>query len=120
MKILENSTYAVYCRLGGIINEKDYTIIFERAILTQPNESTSAKNQAMMIIKRADLNLDTEYTEKLVTLYSVLRNDTCPDEAKHHHCQMSDQRLLAEALRMMEDANSLQKLVVAFPNIDFK
>ena len=52
-------------------------------------------------------------------LYIILRIDAKPTEVEYHHSQMGDQRLFAEVLRMLEDADSLQKLIEAHPNISF-
>ena len=52
-----------------------------------------------------------------MALYAVLRADANVDKEKYHHSQMSDQRLFAEALRMLGDTVSLRKFIAAHPHI---
>ncbi|MDP3697091.1 MAG: hypothetical protein Q8R55_03595, partial [Candidatus Taylorbacteria bacterium] len=49
-----------------------------------------------------------------VKLYAVLREDDKSKEVKYHYNQMSDQRLFAEVLRILGDAESLNKLIGAY------
>ncbi len=49
----------------------------------------------------------------------VPKNDAKP-EVKHHHSEMTDQRILVEALRMLGDVESRDRIINAHPNISFK
>ncbi len=55
-----------------------------------------------------------------IVLYVILRGDVRPEGVKHHHSQMSDQRIFGEVLRMLGDVDSFDKLVKAHPHISFK
>lgn len=115
----KNSAYAIYRALGGIINEEDCKSALERAAKASPDTFKAAKEQAIVIAKIAGIELDGRSADKRVILYGILRNDVADNaETTHHHSQMGDQRLFAEALRMLGDAGSLKKLIAAFPNID--
>mgnify|MGYP001619687304 CR=1 FL=1 len=115
----KDRTYGKYRELGGIINEKDYT-----NALTRAKESRALNKpllrQAENIAKCAGIVLDNSGgVDPKVKLYAVLRADNKPEDVKYHHSQMSDQRLFAEALRMLEDVDSLNKMITAYPNISF-
>lgn len=110
----EDNSYKRYRELGGIINEKDYESILQRATSDSATGAALAK-QASRIADIAHITPD----KRVFRLYRTMRNDTKPAGVKHHHSQMSDQRLFAEALRMVGDADSLDKLISALPNISF-
>lgn len=89
-----------------------------------------------------------EHARRTVTLYSILRSDRPPEEVKpsndqtgdqrksvyhngvssndakpkvkRHHSEMTDQRILVEALRMLGDVESLDKMIKKYPNISFE
>ena len=105
--------YNRYKALGGIINEKDWKSVLERAKAGGTDGHTLG--QAESIAKFSGVTL----TPLVAALYCVLRSDEKPPEVENHHSQMSDQRLFAEALRMLDDAESLNKLIAAYPNISF-
>ncbi|MEK6817382.1 MAG: hypothetical protein AABX80_01145 [Nanoarchaeota archaeon] len=48
-----------------------------------------------------------------------MRADIRPEKVRHHHSQMCDQRLFAEALRMLGNVDALNKLIRAHPHISF-
>ena len=114
----ENSAYNSYRALGGIINEKDYRSALERADITSPDERAPHIKQAIAMARTAGIELSGEHADKKVVLYDILRGDVAEEGVENHHCQMSDQRLFAETLRMLGDAESLEKMKAAFPNID--
>lgn len=116
----ENNCYQRYQELGGIINEKDHNSILARA------ENTTLLN--MLLIKQSEciaefagieLHNTKDIIDPITILYGILRTDTKPEEVQYHHSQMCDQRLFAEALRILGDAYSLQKIIAAYPNISF-
>ena len=118
--IKENKSYRQYWESGGIINEKDYESILTRARNTTTLDETRIK-QAEGIAKFAgiELNNTEDGIDQRIILYGILRSDIKPEEVKSHHSQMSDQRLFAEALRMLGDVESLDKMIKAYPNISF-
>lgn len=113
------NNYERYKSLGGIINENDY-----RSALDRAGEATALTRQhiaqAEVMAKVAGITLHSTkgFLDPKVALYGVLRSDRNPRE-KYHHSQMSDQRLFAEALRMLGDDDSLRKLIATHPNISF-
>ncbi|KKT41925.1 MAG: hypothetical protein UW30_C0003G0025 [Candidatus Giovannonibacteria bacterium GW2011_GWA2_44_13b] len=116
----EKDPYTRYTELGGIINEKDY----ESALGREPeidHKTLQYMKAAENIAKRAGIELkNTENNaDPKIKLYAVLRGDQKPSDVEYHHEQMSDQRLFAEAMRMLDDNDALQKLIRAYPNIDF-
>ncbi len=107
-----------YQELGGIINEGDYEKALRRAgKITSLN--TCLVTQAEMIARFTGVPLDNKNRlDEITVLYGVLRTDTNPG-VKHHHSQMSDQRLFAEALRMLDHPELLEQVIAAYPNINF-
>ncbi|OGG45817.1 hypothetical protein A2673_04045 [Candidatus Kaiserbacteria bacterium RIFCSPHIGHO2_01_FULL_50_13] len=113
----ENDAYDNYRTLGGIINEKDYTSALGRAEKTATLNTTLVQ-QAKNIATYAGIVLKNSGDPR-VNLYAALRADNKPKDVEHHHSQMSDQRLFAEALRMLGDTDALNKTIAAYPNISF-
>lgn len=116
----ENNCYQQYQELGGIINEKDYQSALARAKDTTTLNITLIK-QLEFIARVAGIELRNakDSIDQRTMLYGILRTDTGPEGVKYHHSQMSDQRLFAEALRMLGDTDSLNKLINTHPNISF-
>lgn len=116
---LFEASYRRYVELGGIINEKDCRSALSRAGKTT-TLSVSSMAQVEGMAKRAGIVLHNseDSPDPRAILYGILRSDRVP-EPKYHHSQMSDQRLFAEALRMLGDADSLKKVIEAYPNISF-
>lgn len=112
--------YQQYRELGGIINENDYRSALLRAVNTTTLDKTRI-GQAENIARFAGIKLHNteEVLDQRTILYGILRADIRPEKVRHHHSQMSDQRLFAEALRMLEDVDALNKLIRAHPNISF-
>jgi len=111
-------SYPRYKALGGIINEKDYKSALDRAQSMAALENKSLVLQAKMIAEESGIALHSLEiaSDPRVILYGILRTEVNPGE-KYHHSQMGDQQLFAEALRMLEDEDSLKKLIEAHPNI---
>lgn len=120
--IEENNPYRQYQETGGIINKKDYESALTRAQDAATTTEDVLVKQAQNIAEFAGIELHNEKDapDPRVVLYGVLRTDAKPEDTAHHHSQMSDQRLFAEALRMLGDTASLQKLIAAYPNISFE
>lgn len=111
----ESNSYQQYQEMGGIINEKDY----ESALRRVNDQTTLDKRtitQAENIAEFAGIKLQNRegFIDKITTLYGILRNDARPENTSHHHSQMPDQRLFAEALRMLGDTDALNKLTGAY------
>lgn len=112
--------YRRYQELGGIINEKDYDSALARAKNTITLDVCLIK-QSEVISEFSGIELcNTEDSlDQRTILYGILRADIRPEKVRHHHSQMSDQCLFAEALRMLEDVDALNKLIRAHPHISF-
>lgn len=117
----EKNNYQQYLELGGIINEKDYEDALTRAQKTATLDKARIR-QAENIAKFAGIELHkTEGSiDQRIILYGILRSDVRPEGIEHHHSQMSDQRIFVETLRMLGDAESLDKMIKKYPNISFE
>ncbi len=116
----EKNCYERYRKLGGIINEKDYGSALARTRNTATLDTTLIKQlEYIARIARIELHSTKNAIDQRIILYVVLRTDTAPKEVKYHHSQMSDQRLFAEALRILGDVDSLNKLINTHPHISF-
>lgn len=117
----EENNYQQYLELGGIINEKDYEDALARAQKTTTLDETRIR-QAENIAKFAGIELrNTEGAiDQRIILYGILRSDVRPEGVKRHRGQMSDQRIFVEALRMLGDVESVDKMIKKYPNISFK
>ncbi len=115
----ESNCYQQYQELGGIINKEDYQSALARAKNTTTLDDRLI-NQSELIARVAGIELYNakDSIDQRTMLYGILRTDK-PEGAKYHHCQMSDQRLFAEALRMLGDVDSLNKLINTHPHISF-
>ncbi len=115
--------YMHYIELGGIINEKDFQNALARSKQTTSlNKAAIAQSEVIAHRSGIELHNSNDSLDPRTVLYGVLRSDTAPTtakEGKYHHSQMSDQRLFAEALRMLGDTDSLEKLIAAHPHISF-
>ena len=122
---MPRKSYQRYIELGGIINEKDYQSALDRIGNTLNRKEWPVRVsilQAMGIAEYARIELSSPENDldPRVALYVILRNDVRPESVKYHHGQMSDQCIFGEVLRILEDADSLDKLIKVFPNISFK
>lgn len=114
----KEKSYNQYRDLGGIINEKDYKNTIIKAENTTVIDRTRLM-QAESIAKFAGIELhNTENAiDQRIILYGILRDDIQPVETETHPNQMSDQHLFAEALRMLGDIESLNKMIDVYKNI---
>jgi hypothetical protein len=116
----DKRSYQQYHDLGGIINEKDYESALARAgSMTAPDKARIAQAKGIADFAGIKLLKETEggVIDPIIILYGILRSDVQPKEIKYHHQQMTDQRIFAEALRMLGDVDSLDTLIKAYPNI---
>lgn len=125
MKRVNSISYLGYQKRGGIINEVDYRNAMEKTEQIINSNGTLVIRrehvvQANLIAQVAGITLENSegHPDKVTTLYGVLRTDSNPG-AKHHHRQMCDQRLFAEALRMLDYPVLFVKVIEAHPNINF-
>ena len=116
----EEESYQQYLRLGGIINEQDCKSALERAQSATTFNKTF-KGHAKDIARIANIELHNIEKEDIldprVKLYVTLREDDKPEGSQNHHGQMGDKQLFVEALRMMGDTESVDKMIKAFPHI---
>lgn len=120
---MPGNSYQRYLELGGIINEKDFESALNRMNNVRTLDMNSSRVQQVADIARyakIGLSGSEDVLDPRVALYVILRSDVRPKGVRYHHDQMSDQRILGEVLRMLGDADSLDKLIKAFPNISFK
>ena len=111
----EKYTYQHYLELGGIINENDYNSAMMRTQnTTRFNESIIRQAENIAKVGGIELHNTGDTVDPKIILYGILRSDVRPEGVKHHHQQMSDQRLFAEVLRMLEDTDALAKLKDAY------
>ncbi|MEK7138684.1 MAG: hypothetical protein AAB799_00705 [Patescibacteria group bacterium] len=107
-------SYEHYKELGGIINEEDYASSLEKSrSLTSVDKNYIRQAQNIAGVAGIELKI-SDKEDPRIKLYSVLRSDIKPENTKHHHGQMSDQRLFLEVLRMLEDAGSAEKMKTAY------
>lgn len=116
----EKNAYRQYVDLGGIINEKDYASAMERADDTVVDETTMAQVKVMTGHAKIELYNTNDSIDQRIKLYKILRNDVRPEGVKYHHSSMSDQQIFVEALRMLGDKESVNKMIETHPNISFK
>lgn len=110
--------YNNYLKLGGIINKAACL-----SALSRVDQKISAEHfvdQVERIASVVGINLDNfrGHLDKITLLYGVLRSDLEPG-ALYHHGQMSDERLFAEALRMLNRPILLKKLMMAYSKSNF-
>ena len=121
------NNYQRYSELGGIINEEDYKNAVDRMENTHTLDMNDPGVKASVaqvkgMARRAEINMDDSGSEidPKIILYAKLRLDAKPADVKYHHSQMGDQQIFGEVLRMLGDAESLDKLIKAYPNISFE
>ena len=101
--------YKEYKALGGILDEMEYRNVLGRIDSSKnvpPNSPTSLQAESMANAAGIILSPET------VALYGLLRHDVKPSpDTKNHYSTLNDQKLLAEALRMVGDKNSLATFI---------
>ena len=114
-------SYAGYVACGGRIDEVNYRRVM-KAIQNNPSIDVYAKRQTEITAEISGVSLDTIRNETGIdprAIYGILRYDHMPPGAKDHHGQMSDQQLLVESLRMLEQSDAVQAIVDKHPHIQF-
>lgn len=116
----ENNCYQRYQELGGIINEKDYESVLARVRnITTLDRALIQQAELIAQIAGIELHNTKDAPDQRMILYGILRTDPKPKEVKYHHSQMCDQRLFAEALRMLGDTDALDKVMHTHPYVSF-
>ena len=118
-------TYAGYAALDGRIDEVNYTRVMKKV---RENESIGAVDgfaidQTKITADISGISLDAIRNETGVdprTIYGILRRDIRPPGTEYHHDQMSDQQLLVEALRMLEQESAVSAVIKRHPHIQFQ
>lgn len=116
-------SYAGYVAVGGRIDEANYQRVMKRASeesghfrvnhLRDQTRSTADVSGVSLDAVRDDVGIDPR------CIYEILRYDEKPADAKDHHSQMSDQELLVESLRMLEQGSAAQAIIDKHPHISF-
>ena len=100
----EKDRYELYLKLGGVSKRKNYRSALHEAETITPSESSMM--QAENMAQRAKIELQKDGIGHVVRLYAALRGN-------ERYAQESDQKVFAEALRMLGDSDSLKKLTEA-------
>jgi hypothetical protein len=104
----EEGNYEQYKALGGTLSQEEYQDVLKRAEEGRNIYSRWSKD-ANSMARAAEITLSPE----TVTLYGILRDEK-PDPAKEHYSELNDQKLLAEALRIVGDESSLGMFIKKF------
>ncbi len=121
-------SYAGYVASGGRINETDYNrviLLAEESMPYKPRVNQSgipAGDQTKITSEISGVDIGAITTETGIDprcIYDILRHDEKPADAEYHHGAMSDQALLVESLRMLEQGGAAQAIVDKHPNIQF-
>ncbi len=113
-------SYAGYVACGGRIDEVNYRRVMK--IIQNYPMSEMSKHQTEITAEISGVSLDAIRNDTGIdprAIYGILRNDHIPPEEKNHHMQMSDQQLLVESLRMLEQSDAVQAIVDKHPHIEF-
>ena len=86
---------------------------------TAPELSLIRQSEFMARVAGIALRNSKDAIDQRTMLYGILRTDANLKGTEYHHCQMSDQHLFAEVLRMLGDVDSLNKLITTHPHISF-
>lgn len=116
--------YQKYRESGGVIGEKDYENALARVRNAMAAHEMSpekhAWDQVKLMAERAGIALDKDNADQRTMLYSIiseLRAVPPSQETQKSYSQISDTELFAEALRMLEDADALNKLIEAYHKV---
>jgi|SRR3989344_3133999 len=119
--------------VGGIINEGDYN-----SALTRAEDVITLDDLKALYIDRKDINVGAgikqavnmarfagielhnteDALDERVKLYVILRNDKRLKGEKHHHDTMGNQQIFVEALRMLGDYGSVEKMKITYDRVD--
>ena len=109
-EILPFRRYEEYKNLGGILSPKEYEDVLKLAKEGKEAPSNSLSSEAATSMARvAGIALSPE----TITLYEILSEER--SELAKEREEMSDQKLLAEALRIVGNKSSLDKFIEKNP-----
>lgn len=114
-------SYEGYVACGGRIDEVNYRRVM-KAVQNAPLDGESAKRQTDITALISGVSLEAIRNDTGIdprAIYGILRHDHMPLEVKAHHTQMSDQQLLVESLRMLEQEGAVQAIMDKHPHIEF-
>src|SRR3989338_6468387 len=114
----ENTRYQQYLASGCTMNEKEYESALARADSAgrapgTPEKELGKEPGNMAKFAGIELHNTKDVPDERVVLYRILKTDAAPKRGFHQESKMSDQRLFAEALRMLGDMDALKKLIAA-------
>jgi len=117
-------TYAGYLAHGGRIDEATYNSVMQRVGEDPAADFAEdfADSQTKITADISGISLDAIRNETGIDprfIYGVLRHDMGPDGVEHHHSQMSDQQLLVESLRMLEQGSAVGAVIDKHPHMQF-
>ncbi len=105
--------YKEYRKLGGALSQEEYENVLKRSADGKYAPSSSLwQGHANFMAEATGITL----TPEAVVIYGILRSEN-PDPIKEHFSEMSDQKLLAEALRIVGDKISLDIFIEKLPHI---
>lgn len=108
---IRKGNYEEYKALSGTLSQEEYWDVLKRAA-EERNIFSKWSGHANSMARAAEITLSPE----TVALYGILRDEK-PDPIKEHFSELSDQKLLAEALRIVGDTKSLEALIEKHPHI---
>ena len=100
--------YELYLKLGGVSSKEDYESALHEADTSMP--SAPSMMQAESMARHAKIELQKDGHGPVVKLYAALRNNK-------RYVHKSDQEVFAETLRMLGDADPLEKVTEAYKEI---
>ncbi|GEM_PF-3168975 len=116
--------YQNYLALGGTINKEDYESILKKAETLKIRNSTDPSVECcirqlenMARFSGIELHNEGVIPGSKIMLYVSVRVDFKNGGLQDHYTQLNDQRMFAEVLRILGDADSLKKLSQAYPHI---
>lgn len=120
-----NYSYSGYVALGGRIDEANYNRVMERVREESQAGLThsSLAQQTHVTAEISGISLDALSEETSVDarhIYEILRHDVRPKDVEHHHGSMSDQQLLVESLRMLEQGDAAEAIIATHPHMPFQ
>lgn len=114
-------SYAGYVACGGRIDEVNYRRVM-KAVQNDPSAAMNTNRQTEITAEISGVSLEAIRNDTGIdprAIYGILRNDHRPPDATDHHVQMSDQQLLVESLRMLEQESAVQAIIDKHPHIGF-
>jgi|GEM_PF-3164036 len=114
-------SYEQYQESGGILEHAPFKKLLRKAeIDIQESKMCAAQVTAIAQAAKIDLDGAGNLSNETVAVYKLLRTNAIADVYFiNHHRGMCDIQIFADALRIVQDDDSLEKLSRAFPHISF-